>query len=84
MKIEVTAEDLRLGTPTYGNCPISIAAMRAFNATFVYTQSPKMYVGKGALTGGMYDLPLEAKIFVNAFDQEKEVKPFTFEVGEPL
>ena len=82
MIIEVTAEDIRLGTPSYGNCPISRAAKRAFNREIVNTDFPKLYVGIDLDTPcGVYDLPPEARVFIHDFDGERIVKPFTFEVG---
>ena len=83
MKIEVTQKDIDKGLKsTCYYCPIALAFKRkikseialgvAVNAKNVHHFHEKSW--------HRYDLPKEAKKFIQRFDSDQPVKPFTFEI----
>lgn len=64
------------------HCPIAIASMRALGAEKVDVgyQMFHAYIGGVRL---VYEMPPKAKAFARAFDVDLDMKPFTFELGEP-
>lgn len=80
--IKVTDEDIRLGTPSYENCPISRAAKRVFSGRYVHTYPHIRILCVGIHNGNQYELPNEAIEFAQKFDTGVTVEPFSFELGE--
>lgn len=79
MKIEVTAEDIDNGIRTHFlQCPIALAIQRA-------TRDPGWYVSaRGTVINNKnaaeeIKLPKKCAQFVTRFDDDKSVKPFSFE-----
>lgn len=78
MKIEVTKEDIDMGTRwDYNFCPIALAITRALQVG-VYVANATVFCSGIAL----YRLPEVAIRFIEDFDCDghRAVKPFTFEL----
>ena len=81
MKIEVTQKDIEKGFQGKCTlCPIALAFKRSTNFKRVYVNCTSIGVlqyGKGLKS---YKLPKKAQTFVNRFDKNETVKPFSFEL----
>ena len=81
MKIEVTLKDIKNGVQGKCTlCPIALAFKRSTNFERVYVNCTSIGVlqyGKGLK---IYKLPKKAQTFVNRFDRQEPVKPFSFEL----
>lgn len=79
LTIDVTAEDIRLGSPQHScKCPIARAFKRATGET---VQVGNGSVSKQTKSGYLRThLPWEARQFITLFDVGREVEPITFEV----
>lgn len=73
-KIVVKKKDIKNGQPTPSFCPIALASYRVFG--------PDAYISVDRSTidinGEEYNLPKKAQRFVERFDDEGKVKPFSF------
>lgn len=89
--IEVTAEDIRLGTPASAcQCAIALAALRALGedfAGFLMAEAAgdeqplqvSLYENRAAhVPYAVYPLPPAAVSFIGRFDHGRPVEPFTF------
>lgn len=81
-KIEVTQECIDKGEARNGlSCPVAIALI---NQGFIHvTVSPFWVIGKHKITDLKHfqvHTPLVVLKFMNEFDTNKPVKPFTFEI----
>lgn len=85
MEISVTKEDIKKGNQGHcRDCPIALAASRAFGVDVLVRSR---YVAVDAVPGGrnaIYSLPENARNFINNFDNGRPVRPFRFELGEPV
>lgn len=85
IKIEVTDEDIRTGTPNSClSCPITKAVMRALNKENSVDErviAVYDYTGGGVRTK-CFPLSRNARKFVRDFDARKKVKPFYFFLKE--
>lgn len=83
--ITVLAKDIRLGTPgEIFVCPVSRATRRTLglkDAAAVAVASTICIHRTPQSLEEDYELPKRANKFVNAFDDGKLVKPFTFKLG---
>ena len=83
MKIEVTQKDIDKGLKlTCYYCPIALAFKRKVKSEIrcsvaVKTKKVHYFYGKSWVS---YDLPKEATKFIQRFDNDEPVKPFTFEI----
>lgn len=79
MKIQVTEDDIRNGTPRVGEaCPIYLALCRqGIPARIVLN-----YYFYLEDTGDPVKLPPDAVDFICLFDSGKSVKPFEFEIPD--
>jgi hypothetical protein len=89
MKIEVTADDIKVGKPGMAaQCPVALAVQRAVGKCFVtVAQDVSVYTEStfGVMRSRRADLPGIAKDFIRAFDREfysgaHAGMPFTFEL----
>lgn len=82
MKINVTAEDIRLGKRgTPNSCPIARAIKRRLTNRDVWVSDSEVWV---KVPFRRYvDLPKEARDFVKDFDRSRDVKPFSFNLELP-
>jgi hypothetical protein len=74
--VYVRSLDIAFGKMYSGsNCPVALAMKRAFN-------TDKVIVGlhSARVNGGAVMLPAEAQQFIEKFDSNKHVEPFTFKV----
>lgn len=77
LKIEVSKEDILIGTPRSAyNCPIAAALKRAFPNSHIRV------AGTIFIDGRRLSLPDICNTFMVAFDANKAVEPFKFELGE--
>ena len=78
MIISVTQRDIESGTrfsPVY--CPIALAIKRSTRR--------KVSAGCGWITfanGDQYNTPHEVRVFIDRYDFEKPVEPFTFDLTQ--
>lgn len=80
MKIRVTKKDIKDGT-TWDpfNCPITIAAKRAFRKTnWLTVRSKHLRFVRDNGDVKAYILPPKARRFIKNFDNLEPVKPFDF------
>lgn len=81
MKIDVTAEDIDNGVPgECGRCPVALAIARKLGLV-----GAGIRVGPSAVRirfDGARDLPAVARVFVEAFDWDRPVEPFSFEIED--
>jgi hypothetical protein len=87
IRVEVTADDIaKGGAMSCGNCPVARALTRLGVKVEVFGAGVDFYV-KGTVGYGDYIgyavLPVEAREFIHAFDTDREVAPFTFEIELP-
>ncbi len=77
MKIEVTADDIANGKPGFScECPIALALRRLFpDAGHIEVEMADVHIDYD-----MVELPDEARDFIEHFDAEDEVSPFSFEI----
>jgi len=75
MQIEVIEDDIRKPSITKrsGTCPIARAIQRKTGDIDAYVGPYNAYI-----CGDVFELPEEAIIFVNRYDNGKEVSPFKF------
>lgn len=90
--IEVTAEDIRLGTPASAcQCAIALAALRALGDGFAgFLMAEDAGIGEERLQVSLYEnraahvpyaaypLPPAAVSFIDRFDNGRPVEPFAF------
>ena len=77
MRITVTAEDIKTGHRWHPRkCPIALAMTRAFGVECSVGITIYCVVGKNKT----HLLPESAWMFIDAFDNEREVSPFEFDV----
>ena len=76
MRIEVTAEDIRIGKPG-PQCPISLAGRRA-SGKYTAVGVTRIWFMDEAET---FALPDVAVTFIKRFDSHQPVEPFSFEVS---
>jgi hypothetical protein len=75
----VTRENITEGEPDSSTmCPIALA-LGALGYSYL-VNGVALYAWREGKYGWVADLPAEAIRFIEDFDQESEVKPFTFEV----
>ncbi len=86
MKIEVTKEDIAQGAinrengfPRSLSCPVAVAIQRATGNDAVGVGWSQCFVGKVN-----YAIPEEVSDKIVAFDDDKQVEPFSFELTEIL
>ena len=81
--VEVTQEDIERGIPEDGACcPIAHAFRRAWGRKIEFAvdyASIEIY----ALCNHSAELPKEAKEFIDAFDNARDVHPIAFDVTVP-
>ena len=86
MKIIVTAQDIKKGMPcSPGRCPIARAVARALPEKYVSVTNEAIYcLSLSAHDLGIkeYQLPTEAKEFINRLDNGETVKPFILSIGD--
>jgi hypothetical protein len=83
MKIEVTAEDIRVGWRSdCCRCPVALAIRRALDLgeCDVEVIPDLVVISRRAAPVATYDLPNMAFEFVLRFDGHAWVEPFTFEL----
>lgn len=77
LKIEVSKEDILIGTPrSVYNCPVAWALKRVFPNSHVRVADTIF------IDGRRFSLPAICNTFMVAFDANKAVEPFEFELGE--
>lgn len=77
--IEVTAEDIAKGECTDpALCAIALAVARATGSRVQVGTADFALVNEADDELAVYDLPLEARVFIYAFDNNHTVGPFTF------
>lgn len=77
LKIEVSREDIQRGIPKSAcYCPIALALKRAFPNSHIKV------TGTLFIDGRRFSLPAICNTFMGAFDTNKAVEPFEFELGE--
>ncbi len=81
--VEVTQEDIDKGRRYKGGrrgefCPVARALRRG-------TTSNRVTVGfvRATVQGRLIELPLPAIVFIEMFDRDKPVSPFSFEIELP-
>lgn len=94
MIVNITEEDIRNGVAqSCYQCPVALASARTFNVQLAWVSYRKVFVPNedGSVAWGLdgqradcYELPKEAIDFIIQFDDRKEMKPFSFELGEPV
>lgn len=84
LKIKVTGEDIEKGRPRNGErCPIARAAKRVLKKVSSVSEHNIIF-HHTTDNAGDCQLPRAANRFVNRFDDDKTVKPFTFQVSAPV
>jgi hypothetical protein len=79
--INVTQEDIDSGHKGQcETCPIALAAMRVFK-TRVLAEGQELHVYHNDIWN-LFFLPEEATYFIKAFDHDKPVSPFSFEISK--
>jgi len=83
--IEVTDDDIFDGIKSScHSCPIALAASRIDIARIISVNSTSMVVRNSySRVGDFILLPIEAIDFIEAFDADQEVEPFSFEIEVP-
>lgn len=86
--VEVTAEDIAAGKKHWcERCPVAIALLRAAGTPRVHVDNDKMAAGswKGVFPPAhlRFEAPDEVYDFMDAFDHDRHVAPFTFTVELP-
>lgn len=77
MIIEVTQEDIDAGIKkNCTKCPIALAVQRAFKNSSLEIGGLSVYQDCHKVC----EMPYEARVFVQCFDDGKPVNPFTFEL----
>lgn len=81
IKIRVTQKDIKEGKKLAEfDCPVSLAMQRTFKAECVEVSNMRadaFACGKGRKDLA-FSLPQEARLFISKFDNDVEVKPFSF------
>lgn len=84
MTINVTQEDIDRGERGQcRTCPIAKAVIRELDETDVYVIGPYLVIGIHGPTRLTIDLPDAVTRFVEDFDSEDSVAPFSFELEVP-
>lgn len=85
VKIEVTKEDIKNGTPQdAGKCPIALAAKRKVK-NMGWVIADRLYIdGYPEGEEKFIDMPKKCEAFIDKFDMVKPVKPFSFTLNVPL
>jgi hypothetical protein len=83
MKINVTAKHIKMGVPSEADsCPIAHAVREAVNKSCLKTllKDKRICVNESEITVGSLTMmpPQKAVKFIETFDEEKPVKPFSF------
>jgi hypothetical protein len=82
IKVSVTAEDIREGTPgDYTSCPVALALRRALGDVSeieVDNVEAEIFLTNGDSLS--LRLPPDAGRFINEFDCQRPVEPFEFEL----
>lgn len=74
MKVKVLRKHIRAGCPQSAvDCPIALALIDDYGEAEVNEDNVK-------IRGFCFKLPRKARIFVERFDAEKDVDPFSFEL----
>ena len=83
--IEVTDDDIFDGIKSScHSCPIALAATRINVARIISVNSSTMVVRNSYARNSDYILlPIEAIDFIEAFDADQKVEPFSFEIEVP-
>ena len=87
MKIKVTQKDIDKGLKsTCYYCPVALAFKRKIKSEIpcgvaVNAKNIHHFHGK---SWDRYNLPKEAKKFIQRFDNDQSVKPFSFEIKKDL
>lgn len=80
MKISITQSDIDQGKRHEARfCPIAMAASRAFHRD-IWIGWIRGYSHPHVSPEVVFSLPADARVFVQEFDDGKEVQPFEFEV----
>ena len=81
MKINVTEEDIRMGLrANCCYCPIAIALKKAFKVKRVAVSPVAFSIGRLRIFVCTLDDNSNIANFIEDFDNEKPVKPFSFEI----
>jgi hypothetical protein len=79
MTINVTQSDIQKGSRNNCvMCPIALAIRRAIPGSAVLVGGKRVDIN-----GKNYDLPESARKFIYQFDNDTQVIPFSFTLGEP-
>lgn len=79
--VTVTALDIKRGEPESGcNCPVARAIRRAANLSpkSIVVDKDEVYIISHEVS---FNLPKQARTFIDRFDTDKSVEPFTFKIG---
>lgn len=79
LTLSVSSDDIhygRVGSST--DCPIALAAQRVFKGAKVLVSNHSIHVIPPHRPIIVWDIPVEAKAFIQDYDDYKAVKPFTF------
>ncbi len=80
--INVTQEDIDNGLRTSScKCPIARAAKREFGLPALISPSFSLFLLKD-YENILFSLPSSARDFINDFDGERPVKPFSFQISQ--
>lgn len=86
--IRVTQQHIDAGQPLWGDkCPVALAAAQqypAFNDVFVGKVELHMWEGEKSPDGLVYPLPGWVVERVHIYDKTGQMKPFEFELPEPI
>lgn len=80
---QITTEDIKKGrTGSCSGCPIALSAKRHFPTLVCEVTSDELYFALpgGGTAGKYFRLPHAAELFIWAFDRQKPVEPFDFEM----
>ena len=79
LQVDVTSEDIAQGCPKdSAACPIARAVQRCTASLFV-SVAAYIAIDDDDRSVVMYRLPPEARLFIEAFDHDEFVAPFSFE-----
>lgn len=79
VRISVTQSDIKRGIPEKGSvCPIALSIKRKLKLKDFYVLPSAVINGEDNVR--IADLPKEARDFIYAFDRNKEVSPFSFDI----
>jgi hypothetical protein len=82
MKIKVTQEDIDNGQrKSCSCCPVALAMKRVLDIDVKVGDNKFVLTSSDEFT--ILELPKEARIFIDAFDNDELVEPFEFEINLP-